>query len=73
MFGEYLNIVLMCAMMTILFLGGWHGPIPLSADFVNMFPAWIVNLGHLAWFMAKLVILLLPVRAREGRRAALSL
>ena len=55
MFGEYLNIVLMCAMMALLFLGGWHGPIPLGADFVNMFPAWIVNLGHLAWFMAKLV------------------
>ncbi|MEM8840025.1 MAG: NADH-quinone oxidoreductase subunit H, partial [Pseudomonadota bacterium] len=55
MFGEYLNIVLMCAMMALLFLGGWHGPIPMGADFVNMFPAWIVNLGHLAWFMAKLV------------------
>jgi NADH-quinone oxidoreductase subunit H len=26
MIGEYLNIVLMCAMTTILFLGGWHLP-----------------------------------------------
>lgn len=26
MIGEYLNIVLMCAMLTILFLGGWHLP-----------------------------------------------
>jgi len=26
MIGEYLNIVLMCAMITILFLGGWHLP-----------------------------------------------
>ena len=26
MIGEYLNIVLMCAMTTILFLGGWHPP-----------------------------------------------
>jgi NADH-quinone oxidoreductase subunit H len=25
--GEYFNIVLMCAMMTILFLGGWHPPL----------------------------------------------
>jgi NADH-quinone oxidoreductase subunit H len=24
MIGEYLNIVMMCAMTTILFLGGWH-------------------------------------------------
>jgi NADH-quinone oxidoreductase subunit H len=55
MIGEYLNIVLMCAMMAILFLGGWHGPVPLGADFVNQFPAWMVNLGHLAWFMAKIV------------------
>ena len=55
MIGEYLNIVLMCAMMTILFLGGWHGPINMGADFVNQFPAWMVNLGHLAWFMAKIV------------------
>ena len=27
MFGEYLNMTLMCAMFTILFLGGWHAPI----------------------------------------------
>jgi NADH-quinone oxidoreductase subunit H len=26
MIGEYLNIVLMCAMISILFLGGWHAP-----------------------------------------------
>ncbi|QGZ95233.1 NADH-quinone oxidoreductase subunit NuoH [Terricaulis silvestris] len=26
MIGEYLNIVLMCAMTSILFLGGWHPP-----------------------------------------------
>jgi NADH-quinone oxidoreductase subunit H len=26
MIGEYLNITLMCAMINILFLGGWHLP-----------------------------------------------
>ncbi len=26
MIGEYLNIVLMCAMISLLFLGGWHAP-----------------------------------------------
>lgn len=26
MIGEYLNIVIMCAMVSILFLGGWHAP-----------------------------------------------
>ncbi len=28
MIGEYLNIVLMCAMISILFLGGWYSPLP---------------------------------------------
>ena len=55
MIGEYLNIVLMCAMMVLLFLGGWHGPIPFGEEFVSNFPVWMVNLGHLAWFMAKVV------------------
>lgn len=31
-FGEYINIMLMCAMITILFLGGWHAPIDLGWD-----------------------------------------
>jgi len=55
MMGEYFNIILMCAMMAILFFGGWHGPIAFGADFVNQFPEWIVNLGHLAWFMLKIL------------------
>ncbi|MGF1544736.1 MAG: NADH-quinone oxidoreductase subunit NuoH [Parvularculaceae bacterium] len=28
MIGELANVVLMCAMLTILFFGGWHSPIP---------------------------------------------
>ena len=28
MIGELANIVLMCAMLTLLFFGGWHSPIP---------------------------------------------
>lgn len=32
MFGEYLNMTLMCAMFTILFLGGWHAPIDLGLE-----------------------------------------
>jgi NADH-quinone oxidoreductase subunit H len=53
MIGEYLNIVLMCAMLAILFLGGWHGPVPMP--FAADMPEWLVGLGHLAWFMAKVV------------------
>ena len=30
MLSEYVSIVLMCAMMTILFLGGWHAPIEVA-------------------------------------------
>ncbi|MBB5519070.1 NADH-quinone oxidoreductase subunit NuoH [Amphiplicatus metriothermophilus] len=45
MIGEYLNIVLMCAMLTILFFGGWHSPIPWAPlDSIPLF-----------WFGAKVV------------------
>ncbi len=33
-FGEYVNIMLLCGMMTILFLGGWHAPIDLGFQFL---------------------------------------
>jgi len=45
MIGEYLNIVLMCSMLTILFFGGWHSPIPWAP--LEMVP--------LFWFLAKVV------------------
>jgi NADH-quinone oxidoreductase subunit H len=31
--GEYLNMMLMCGMTSILFFGGWHAPIP-ALDFI---------------------------------------
>ena len=52
MLGEYLNIVLMCAMMTILFLGGWHGPVALGDDFVRDHP-FLTSFSGLFWFMFK--------------------
>ena len=45
MIGEYLNIVLMCAMLTILFFGGWHSPVDIP----------ILNSIPLFWFGAKVV------------------
>ena len=45
MIGEYLNIVLMCAMLTILFFGGWHAP----------FDNPILNAIPLFWFGAKVI------------------
>ncbi|MEH6696198.1 MAG: NADH-quinone oxidoreductase subunit NuoH [Hyphomonas sp.] len=54
MLGEYLNIVLMCAMMTVLFLGGWHGPFALG-DVVKDWPPLLLSLSGLFWFMLKIL------------------
>ncbi len=44
LFGEYINILLMCAMTTILFLGGWLPPIDIYP--LNVIPGFI-------WFLLK--------------------
>jgi len=36
-FAEYVNIMLLSAMMTILFLGGWHAPIDIGVQFIPPF------------------------------------
>jgi NADH-quinone oxidoreductase subunit H len=43
--AEYMNVIMLCAMMSILFLGGWLSPI-------NVFPFNIPVLG-IFWFLAK--------------------
>jgi NADH-quinone oxidoreductase subunit H len=49
MIGEYLNIVLMCAMVNILFLGGWHPPWgPIEGLGLNAF--WTGALGMLIFY-----------------------
>ncbi len=45
MIGELANIVLMCAMLTILFFGGWHSPIDVP----------ILNQMPIFWFCLKIV------------------
>ena len=48
MIGELANIVLMCAMLTLLFFGGWHSPLPHDwAPFLNSVPVF--------WFCMKIV------------------
>jgi len=42
MIGEYMNIVLMCAMTTILFFGGWLSPIPGLPDGAFWFVAKVI-------------------------------
>jgi NADH-quinone oxidoreductase subunit H len=50
MIGEYLNIVLMCAMVNILFLGGWHlpwGPV----ESLGLDPFWTGAVGMLIFYV----------------------
>ena len=47
MFGEYINILLMCAMTTILFLGGWLPPLDIFP--LNAIPGFI-------WFILKVTL-----------------
>ena len=64
MLGEYVAIGTMCAMGTILFLGGWLSPIPYRA----------VHLGAGRDLVrAQGVLPVLPVRHGQGHGAALSL
>jgi NADH-quinone oxidoreductase subunit H len=53
MIGEYANIVLMCAMMAILFFGGWQAPFatPFTAGWT---PTEISFFGFM-WFFAKII------------------
>ena len=52
MIGEYANIVLMCAMLSVLFMGGWNGPIPLP--FLHP-PLWLAGLIGLFWMAVKIM------------------
>ena len=48
MLGEYLNIVLMCAMTTILFLGGWLPPFDVAPF------TWV---PEIIWFVLKILVI----------------
>ncbi|MDI7774463.1 NADH-quinone oxidoreductase subunit NuoH [Asticcacaulis sp. EMRT-3] len=52
MIGEYANIVLMCAMITILFFGGWQFPFPLESLHL---PPVVFTLICLLTFIVKVV------------------
>ncbi len=64
MLGEYVAIATMCAMATILFLGGWLPPV----DVVPF--TWVPGV---VWFTLQVPVHVLPVRDGQGDRAALSL
>src|ERR1700760_4035345 len=47
--AEYMNVIMLCAMMSILFLGGWLSPI-------NVWPLNVPGMG-IIWFLLKLAFL----------------
>jgi NADH-quinone oxidoreductase subunit H len=51
MIGEYANIVLMCAMIAILFFGGWEAPFPAPHPLQGTLLSFICFL----WFFAKIL------------------
>ena len=60
MIGELGNIVLMCAMMTILFLGGWLPPVDIAP--FNLVPGavWFISKLCLVFFMFAMVKTIVP-------------
>ncbi|HBI19030.1 MAG TPA: NADH-quinone oxidoreductase subunit NuoH, partial [Brevundimonas sp.] len=53
MMGEYVNIVFMSAMISLLFFGGWNPGVPQA--WMDSLPAWIAYAIYLLTFMAKTV------------------
>jgi NADH-quinone oxidoreductase subunit H len=53
MIGEYANIVLMCAMLSILFMGGWNSPFP-PMPFLHI-PAGLSEVFSFLWMAVKMV------------------
>ena len=58
-FAEYVNIMLLSAMMTILFLGGWHAPIDIGVKFIPPF-FWFFLKTAFLFFMFAMVKAIVP-------------
>ena len=56
MAGEYIAIFLMCALITLLFFGGWASPLPFIADG----PVWMVGKMAIFFFLIAMVKALVP-------------
>ncbi|MHB8529698.1 MAG: NADH-quinone oxidoreductase subunit NuoH [Caulobacteraceae bacterium] len=53
MIGEYANIVLMCALITVLFFGGWQAPFP--TPFTASWSPTAASFFGFMWFFAKVL------------------
>lgn len=60
MIGEYLNIVLMCAMTSILFLGGWHSPVGNFLGLEAIGPLWLAAKIVFMFFLFAMVKAIVP-------------
>jgi NADH-quinone oxidoreductase subunit H len=60
MLGEYVAIMTMCALMTILFLGGWLSPIPFPPFTWIPGVFWFVAKVSLVFFMFAMVKAFVP-------------
>ena len=56
MAGEYIAIFLMCALITLLFFGGWTSPLPFVADG----PVWMIGKMAIFFFLIAMVKALVP-------------
>jgi NADH-quinone oxidoreductase subunit H len=52
MIAEYANIVLMCALITVFFFGGWQAPFP--TPFLASWAPTLASLFGLVWFVLKI-------------------
>ncbi|WP_439472952.1 NADH-quinone oxidoreductase subunit NuoH [Brevundimonas sp.] len=64
MMGEYVNIVFMCAMISILFFGGWNPGVPQA--WLDALPAWLEYTIYLLTFFAKIVFWFLMFAIVKG-------
>lgn len=64
MMGEYVNIIFMCAMISILFFGGWNPGFPI--DFTASWPPFLVNLLLFLVLFAKTVFWFIIISMVKG-------
>jgi NADH-quinone oxidoreductase subunit H len=57
--GEYVNVMLLCGLMTVLFLGGWL-PIPLWPLTLIPGPLWFIGKAVFLFFMMAMVKAIVP-------------
>lgn len=58
-FGEYVNIMLLCSVMTVLFFGGWHAPLDIGFQFVPPI-LWFLLKTAFLFFMFAMVKAIVP-------------